>query len=330
MRKVLVTGGAGYIGAHCCKALASAGYEPVTLDNLCHGHRSAVRWGELIQGDIADRSLLDNLFNQNEILAVIHFAAFAYVGQSVSDPGAYYRNNVAALLTLLEAVRDHGVANFVFSSSCATYGVPDVLPITEMTRQMPINPYGATKLVGERMIRDFADAHGLRAVALRYFNAAGADPEGEVGEQHEVETHLIPLALEAADGGSPLGIFGDDYATPDGTCVRDYIHVTDLAEAHVAALRALEADEALPPALNLGTGQGVSIREILMAVERVTGRQVAHHIAPRRVGDPPVLVADATASRKALGWTPRFSDLDTIIGTAWRWHCRQRASLSPS
>lgn len=326
MSSVLVTGGAGYIGAHCCKALAAAGYKPIALDNLCHGDPGATRWGPLIKGDIADRPLLDSLLGQSNIAAVIHFAAFAYVGQSVAHPGMYYRNNVAAMLTLLEAMRDHGVPVLVFSSSCATYGVPAELPIVETTRQEPINPYGASKLMGERMIADFTAAHGLRAVCLRYFNAAGADLDGEIGEDHEPETHLIPLTLRAADGGAPLSIYGDDYPTPDGTCVRDYIHVADLADAHVAAVRQLLDGRPLAPALNLGTGTGFSIRQIVAEVERVTGRQVARTIAPRRAGDPPVLVADSRAARASLNWEPNASNLAQIVESAWAWHSRPRRS----
>jgi UDP-arabinose 4-epimerase len=321
---ILVTGGAGYIGAHCCKVLARAGFTPVTLDNLVHGHAESVRWGPLVIGDVADRALLDKLFGSQRIEAVIHFAAFAHVGQSVVDPGAYYRNNVAAMLTLLEAMRDHHVPILVFSSSCATYGLANALPISEGHRQEPINPYGASKLMGERMAADFSSAHRLRTVSLRYFNAAGADPDGDIGEWHEPETHLIPLALRATEGRSPLAIFGNDYPTPDGTCVRDYVHVTDLAEAHVAALRQLRAGQALPPALNLGTGAGYSVQQIIAEVERVTGKCVSRTVAARRQGDPPVLVADASVAKAALGWTPRFGDLDQIVASAWHWHCRQR------
>lgn len=322
MTNVLVTGGAGYIGAHACKALAAAGHRPVAFDNLSYGHREAVRWGALEVGDIANRARLDAVFDAHHIEAVMHFAAFAYVGESVTDPGKYYRNNVAGTLTLLECLRDRGVRSMVFSSSCATYGVPETMPIREDAPQRPINPYGMSKLMSEAMIKDFAAAHGVTAALLRYFNAAGADPDGEIGEEHDPETHLIPLALDAVAGRGELTVFGEDYPTPDGTCVRDYIHVTDLAEAHVAALDRLVGGNG-SIALNLGTGQGVSIRDVLAAVERITGQPVPHRVGPRRPGDPPVLVADAALAREQLGWAARMSDLETLVGTAWRWHQRQ-------
>ena len=319
---ILVTGGAGYIGAHACKALAAAGFRPVAYDNLVYGQEDAVRWGPLERGDITDRSRLDSVIEAYDFAAAMHFAAFTYVGESVSDPGKYYRNNVAGTLALVEAMRDHQIGRLVFSSSCATYGVPDRVPIAEDCPQHPINPYGSTKLMAERMIADFGKGHGLRSAMLRYFNAAGADPDGEIGECHDPETHLIPLALDAVAGGEAITVFGDDYPTPDGTCVRDYIHVTDLAEAHVAALvRLIEGDE--PGALNLGTGAGASVREVLGAVERSTGRVVPHIVGPRRSGDPPVLIADSKRAMSELGWSPSYSDLDTIVGTAWRWHTRR-------
>ena len=317
MATILVTGGAGFIGSHTAKALSRAGHHPITLDNLVHGHEDAVRWGPLVVGDIGDTAALAAVFAEHRPAAVIHFAAFAYVGQSVTDPAIYYRNNVAGMLTLLEVMRDHDCPALVFSSSCATYGVPDALPIVEASRQQPINPYGTTKLIGEKMLADFAAAYGLTGIALRYFNAAGADPEGELGERHHPETHLIPLALDAAAGGTPLMVFGNDYPTPDGTCLRDYIHVADLADAHVAAVERLLAGTPLPAALNLGTGRGYSIREIIDAVGRITGRPVPHGIAPRRPGDPAELVADATAARRALDWSPRRSGIDEIVATAW-------------
>jgi UDP-arabinose 4-epimerase len=319
---ILVTGGAGYIGAHCCKALAAAGHVPVTVDSLVYGHRDAVRWGPLEHGDIADRAFLDAVIARHSPAAAIHFAAFAYVGESVQDPGKYYANNVAAALTLLQALRDASVGKLVFSSTCATYGIPDAVPIREDAAQRPINPYGRTKLMVEAMLEDFDTAHGLKAIALRYFNAAGADPEGEIGERHDPETHLIPLAFDAAaQSGPALTINGSDYATPDGTCVRDYIHVTDLAEAHVLALGRLLGG-AQSDRINLGTGSGASIRAVLAAIERVTGHAVPHSFGPRRPGDPPELVADPTRARAELGWTPRLSDLDTIVATAWAWHQR--------
>lgn len=322
-RDILVTGGAGYIGAHACKALSAAGFRPVAFDNLVYGQEEAVKWGPLERGDINDRSRLDALFGAYGFAGAMHFAAFTYVGESVTDPGKYYRNNVAGTLTLLEALRDSGVGCLVFSSSCATYGVPAQVPIGEDCPQRPISPYGATKLMAERMIGDFGRTHGLRSAILRYFNAAGADADGEIGECHDPETHLIPLALEAVTGGPALTVYGEDYPTPDGTGVRDYIHVTDLAEAHVAALQLL-LDGEEPGALNLGTGEGASVRQALAAVERAAGRPVPHNYGPRRAGDPPVLVADPRRARDALGWSPRHSDLDNIAATAWRWHIRSR------
>ena len=319
-RNVLVTGGAGYVGSHACKALAAAGYQPIVFDNLVYGHERAVRWGPLEQGDIGDRDRLDAVIAQYRPEAVMHFAAYAYVGESVVDPGKYYRNNVAGTLTLLEAMRDHGIRRLVFSSTCATYGIPDQVPIPETTAQRPINPYGTSKLMVEMMLRDFDAAHGLRSMALRYFNAAGADPDGHIGEMHDPETHLIPLALDAASGRGPaLKLFGEDYDTPDGTCVRDYIHVGDLAAAHVLALGVLERNDA-SDAFNLGTGQGHSVRDVIAGVERVTGLSVPLSLAPRRPGDPASLVAEARRSASELGWRPEMSDLDTILATAWAWH----------
>ena len=322
MSTVLVTGGAGYIGSHACKALAIAGFTPVAYDNLEHGHAEAVRWGPLELGDLADRARLDAVIAQHRPVAAMHFAAYAYVGESVTDPGKYYRNNVVGSLSLLEALRDHGIRACVFSSTCATYGVPQQLPLTEDHPQQPINPYGASKRMVERMLADFDAAHGLRSMSLRYFNAAGADPDGETGEGHDPETHLIPLVLDAAAGKRPhITVFGTDYATPDGTCVRDYIHVSDLADAHVLALRAL-LEGAATTAYNLGNGQGFSVREVIDCAQRVTGREVPAVLGPRRAGDPPTLVGDATRIRRELGWSPRLADLDTIIATAWRWHTR--------
>ncbi len=321
---ILVTGGAGYIGSHACKALAAAGFLPVVLDNLSYGHPDAVHWGPFELGDIADRARLDEVLAKHKPVAVMHFAAFAYVGESVTDPGKYYRNNTAGTLTLLEAMRDHGIGAMVFSSTCATYGTPDTVPIVESEPQTPINPYGMSKLMVEAMLRDFDSAHGLKSIALRYFNAAGADPDGEIGERHDPETHLIPLALDAVTGnGRPLTIFGEDYPTADGTCIRDYIHVTDLAEAHVDALRALLGG-ADSNAYNLGTGNGFSVRQVMDAVEQATGRAVPHSVGPRRPGDPAALVADPSAANRDLGWQPRLSDLDSIVATAWAWHQKVR------
>jgi UDP-arabinose 4-epimerase len=318
---VLVTGGAGYIGAHTCKALAAENFRPVAYDDLSRGHRWAVRWGPFEEGDVADGDRLRRVFEKYRPAAVIHFAAFAYVGESVADPGRYYRNNVAGTLSLLEAMRDVGIPQLVFSSTCATYGIPVRIPIVEETPQVPINPYGATKLIAERMLMDFGEAHGLTSIALRYFNAAGADPEGELGEEHDPEPHLIPLVLKAASSGEIVTIFGNDYDTPDGTCIRDYIHVSDLADAHV---RALAANVALGrcTALNLGTGEGYSVADVIKIAEKVTGRRIRVVVGPRRLGDPALLVANAAKARTVLDWCPRFSQLENMIETAWRWHQR--------
>ena len=322
---VLVTGGAGYVGAHGCKALAAAGYRPVVYDNLVYGHEAAVQWGPLERGDLADAKRLDEVLERYQPQAVMHFAAYAYVGESVTDPGKYYRNNVGGTLALLEAMVAHGVDKLVFSSTCATYGEPEEVPIRETCPQRPINPYGRSKLMVEQMLCDFERAHGLRSIMLRYFNAAGASPEAEIGETHDPETHLIPLALAAAAGAGPeLTVFGNDYPTPDGTCIRDYIHVGDLADAHVKGLDQLIAGKGTR-AFNLGTGAGVSVREILDAVERVIGRAVPHRFGPRRPGDPPVLVSDAGRARSELGWTPALSDIDTIIATASAWQAKSAA-----
>jgi len=317
---VLVTGGAGYIGSHACKALAQAGYRPVAYDNLVYGHRWAVRWGPLEEGDITDRPRLDKVIARYRPSAIMHFAAYAYVGESVQNPGKYYRNNVTGALCLLEAGRDHGIGRFIFSSTCATYGVPTAIPIGEDQPQAPINPYGSSKLMVERMLQDFGQAHGLRYAALRYFNAAGADPDGEIGEVHDPETHLIPLVIQAVLGQRDhVDIYGVDYPTADGACIRDYIHVTDLAAAHVKALDYLERGEA-SVALNLGTGRGYSVREVIAAVAEVAGRPVPAREAARRPGDPPILIADPRRGMAILDWHPVHSGLKDIIATAWRWH----------
>ncbi len=317
---ILVTGAAGYIGAHAAKELASKGYHPVLLDNLVHGHREFVRWGAFVEGDLADTTLLHNIFKTYPIRAVMHFAGFAYVGESVTDPAKYYRNNVMNTLNLLEAMREAGVNKIIFSSTCATYGIPGEIPISEVHPQVPINPYGRGKLMVETVLRDFYAAYGMRHVVLRYFNAAGADPGGDLGEWHDPETHLIPLALDASMGRRPcLRIFGTDYRTPDGTCIRDYIHVSDLATAHVYALEYLiSGGQCL--ALNLGNGQGFSVREIVAAVERVTGMGVPVEEAVRRPGDPAVLVGSAAKARQILGWQPQYVSIEEIISTAWSWH----------
>ena len=320
---ILVTGGAGYVGSHACKALARAGYRPVAYDSLIRGNREAVRWGPLVQADLADAKRLIDTIKSFEVAAVLHFAAFAYVGESVDEPGLYFRNNVANTLTLLEAMRTSAVRHIVFSSSCATYGVPERVPITESAPQRPVNPYGESKLMVERMLHWYGAAHGFTHAALRYFNAAGADPEGEIGEAHEPETHLIPLVLQAAMGQrARIDVLGTDYPTPDGTAVRDYIHVQDLADAHVRAVQLLLRG-GLSITVNLGTGAGHSVREVIAAAERVTGRRVPRREAPRRFGDPPVLVADPSRARELLGWRATHSDLDTILKTAWAWHSRE-------
>jgi UDP-glucose-4-epimerase GalE len=324
MPAILVTGGAGYVGSHACKALAAAGYTPVTYDNLGRGHRELVRWGPLEVGELADRARLDEVFARHRPEAVMHFAAFAYVGESVQDPALYYRNNVGGTLELVEATRRAGVAALVFSSTCSTYGVPERMPIDEDAPQRPINPYGATKLAIERMLADYGAAYGLASVSLRYFNAAGCDPDGETGELHEPETHIIPRVLMAATGEiEHVEVFGTDYPTPDGTCLRDYVHVADLAQGHVRALDYLKRGGATT-AVNLGTGRGFSVREVIAAAGEVTGRRIPVREAPRRPGDPPVLVADPTRARALLGFAPRYTELAPIVATAWRWHTRNR------
>jgi UDP-glucose-4-epimerase GalE len=318
---VLVTGGAGYIGSHTCKALASAGYRPVTYDNLGIGNRWAVKWGPLEVGDILDPARLHEAFKKHRPVAVMHFAAFALVGESMSVPALYYRNNVIGAINLLDAARTHDVEGFVFSSTCATYGIPDTVPIPEDAPQRPVNPYGATKLMIERALADYHMAYDLPFASLRYFNAAGADPDGEIGEARAVETHLVPLALDAILGKRPpLKIFGTDYPTADGTAVRDYIHVCDLARMHVAALRRV-LDRGEPLQLNLGTGRGYSVQEVVACAEAVTGREVPRQTAPRRAGDPPALVADPGRSAELLGaGLDGSSSLQRIVETAWHWH----------
>jgi len=315
---VLIVGGAGYIGSQTAKAVAAAGLEPIVFDNLVYGHEWAVKWGPLVRGDLADRPLLVDVMKRHRVDAVIHFAAYAYVGESVTNPRKYFGNNVTGSLNLLDAMLDAGVRDVVFSSTCATYGEPQRVPIAEDHPQNPVNPYGETKLAVEKMLHWYAQAYGIRYAALRYFNAAGADPDGEVGETHAPETHLIPLAIEAALGTGELAIFGTDYPTPDGTAIRDYIHVADLADAHLCALAKLR-DGTPALRLNLGTGQGQSVRAVIAAVSRVTGQSVRTREVGRRAGDPPALVADARQAGAALGWKPRYPELDTIVEHAVRW-----------
>lgn len=323
---ILVTGGAGYIGSHTVKALQIAGYEVIVFDNLVYGHRSAVEnvlGAKLIVGDLKDLALLNEVFDKYAIVAVIHFAAFAYVGESVIKPAKYYSNNFIGTFTLLEAMRSASVDKIVFSSTCATYGVPQVIPIPEDHPQKPINPYGKSKLMVEEMLEDFARAYGIRSVCFRYFNAAGADPEGLLGEDHSPETHLIPLVLLTALGRkASISIFGTDYPTADGTCVRDYIHVSDLAQAHVLGLDYLLRGNQRQ-VFNLGNGNGFSVREVIKTAEQVTGRKIPVVECDRRSGDPPTLVGSSNKAREILGWQPQHADLRQIITHAWRWHVKR-------
>ncbi len=321
---ILVTGGAGYVGSHYVLEERSRGTEVIVLDNLVHGHREAVLDVELVVGDITDRAGIEAVLEAHSVRAVVHFAAFAYVGESVSEPAKYYRNNVAGTLTLLEAMRAKGVEHLVFSSSCVTYGNPEYVPIDEAHPQRPVSPYGETKQFCERMLEAHARAYGLRFVALRYFNASGAHPSGQIGESHDPETHLIPLVLQVAAGKREhVDILGTDYDTPDGTCIRDYVHVSDLARAHIAALDHLSAGG--PSGLyNLGTSKGNSVREVIASCERVSGKPVKAKHAPRRAGDPPRLVATAELAKADLGWSPQYTELDAIVETAWRWERDRR------
>jgi UDP-glucose-4-epimerase GalE len=320
MARILITGGAGYVGSHCAKALATAGHEGIVFDNLTFGNREFVRWGPLIEGDIRDAAALDAAFRAHRVDAVMHFAALAYVGESVTEPNRYYDVNVHGTRVLLDAMVRAEVPAIVFSSSCAIYGEPDQVPIVETTRPDPINPYGFTKLVCERMMDDFGRAYGLKSARLRYFNAAGAEPTAEIGEDHRPETQLIPLILDSAVGrASQIQVFGTDYSTPDGTANRDYVHVTDLARAHVLALRHL-LDGGKTLALNLASGKGVSVREVIDTARAITNRKIHVHDVQRRAGDPAILVADATLARELLGWSVERSDLSVIVSDAWHWH----------
>lgn len=329
-RTVLVTGGAGYIGSHVCKALAAAGYRPVTYDNLSDGHRWAVRWGPLERGNLAHTARVENVIRRYRPSAVIHLAGVIAAGESVVDPAKYYEINVAGTLSLLGVMRQQGVERIVFSSSAAVYGEPRATPMTESHPLAPINPYGAGKLACERMIEDFSAAYGLRAVALRYFNAAGADPSGDIGEAHRIETHLIPLVLGAALGERPsVSVYGTDYPTRDGTCERDYIHVADLAAAHVLAMEYLGAQPGAH-AFNLGTGTGATVAEVIAAARRITGRSIDVRHQPRRPGDPAALVADPSRAMMRLGWKPAHADLEQMISTAWKWHNQEKPIMGAS
>jgi UDP-arabinose 4-epimerase len=330
MNRILVSGGAGYIGSHTCKALAGAGYVPATFDNLSTGHRWAVKWGPLYVGDLVDRSAIDAAIADFKPAAILHFAGKALVAESVRDPDLYHRNNVVGSQNLIDAGRQAGIKAFVFSSSCATYGIPNSIPISEDLQQNPVNPYGASKLATERTLRDFDAAFGLRSVALRYFNAAGADPDAGIGEDHEPETHLIPLAIETALGRRPyVRIFGTDYPTPDGTAIRDYVHVTDLATAHVSAVQYLFGG-GRTTALNLGTGRGLSVAEVIDIVEQIVGRPVPILRSLRRPGDPPELVASAGMAAQTLGWVAKHSAPNTIIQDACAWHVNLLPTRRPA
>jgi UDP-glucose 4-epimerase len=319
-RFILIVGGAGYIGSHVNKLLCQKGYKTVVFDNLSRGHAAFAKWGEFFCGDLSDNDQIRACFNKYSINAVMHFSAFAYVGESVAEPIKYYQNNVANTLNLLEVMIESKVMHFIFSSTCSTYGIPERTPINEEHPQNPINPYGRTKLMVEEVLKDFERAYGMKYASLRYFNAAGADPDAEIGEWHDPETHLIPLLLDAALGRSgPVRVFGLDYNTPDGTCIRDYIHVNDLAVAHILALEALVSGKG-SDIFNLGIGRGYSVKDVIESVRRVTGRDIRWEAGPRRSGDPAELVADASKAAKQLGWRPAFVDLDSIVESSWRWH----------
>ena len=322
---ILVCGGAGYIGSHVNKMLNRMGYDTVVFDNLVYGHREAVKWGKFVRGDLKNPEEIEAVFDACPIEAVMHFAAYAYVGESVTDPEKYYFNNVACTLNLLRAMRGHGCNKIIFSSTCATYGEPERVPITEDMPQNPINPYGASKLMVERILSDYGTAYGLRSVALRYFNAAGADPEGEIGENHDPETHLIPLVLDAASGKrSDIKVFGTDYPTRDGSCIRDYIHVEDLAKAHILALQYLQNGGA-SERFNLGNERGTSVLEVIEAVKKVTGKDFKVTLSDRRPGDPATLVGSSDKVKAVLGWEPQYAEIETIVEHAWKWQEKMEA-----
>lgn len=326
---ILVVGGAGYIGSHMVKTLHEAGYEVTVLDNLSSGHRDAVQWGRFVQGDLGDRALLDSLFAAHKIDAVMHFAGLIQVGESIQHPALYYENNVCKTMSLMDAMVANGVNQLVFSSTAAIFGEPDYVPIDEAHPSRPINPYGMSKRMVEQMLADYDSAYGLKSVCLRYFNAAGADPSGLLGERHEPETHLIPIALEVALGvRAQLNVFGDNYDTPDGTCIRDYVHVSDLCAAHMLALQHLKR-HGTSASVNLGNGKGFSVREVISAIEKITRHNLNISISPRRQGDPAILVADSDLARVLLGWQPKYADLETIVSHAWAWakSCHHKSSI---
>jgi UDP-glucose-4-epimerase GalE len=317
---ILVTGGAGYIGSHACKFMAERGFQPIVIDNLINGHREAVKWGPLYEGDICDRRLLSHIFSKYQISCVMHFSAFCYVGESVSNPAKYYSNNVLKTIFLLEMMIKNSISRFIFSSSCTTYGKPSEVPIKENHPQKPINPYGWSKFMVECILENFRTAYDFEYISLRYFNAAGADPDGLLGEDHRPETHLIPLVLQTAlCKHNTVKIFGTDYPTSDGTCIRDYIHVNDLAQAHILALERL-INNLGGGTFNLGNGNGYSVREVIDTAARITGRKIPLQLTERRIGDPAILIGSSDKAVRELAWNPRYNDLDTIIETAWNWH----------
>ena len=324
---ILVCGGAGYIGAHMCKMLASAGFTAIVFDNLSTGHENAVRWGKFIEGDLLREEDVDRAFREDRFSAVMHFSAKSVVGESMRDPALYYRNNVIGTLNLLEAMVKYGVKSFIFSSSAAVYGAPLYSPIDEGHPTSPINPYGRTKLMVEMLLHDFEDAYEIRHVSLRYFNAAGADPDGEIGEKHEPETHLIPnILLPVLDrSADPLNIFGDDYETPDGTCMRDYVHVSDLCQAHMKAVNYL-LEGGNSDVFNLGNGTGFSVLQVIESTRKVIHKDIKYSVVQRRLGDPTILVASSEKAKRILGWTPNYVELEDIVETAWQWHRRQPRS----